>query len=68
MLSPAPDQVNALVNDPSLTPEKKIVRATKFYRESIAPLIIDVAGNDKPIVFIEERKTIDCLTYLDFFL
>ena len=59
MLSPAPDQVNALVNDPSLTPEQKIVRKTKFYRESIAPLIIDVAGNDKPIVFIEERTTIN---------
>ena len=42
-----------------LTPEQKIVRATKFYRESIEPLIIDVVGNDKPIVFIEERTTIN---------
>ena len=59
MLSPAPDQVNALVNDPSLTPEQKIVRKTKFYQENIAPLIIGDAGNDKPIVFIEERTTIN---------
>ena len=59
MLSPAPDQVNALVNDPSLTPEQKIVRETTFYRESIEPLINGDAGNDKPIVFIEERTTIN---------
>ena len=43
----------------TLTEQQKIVRETKFYRESIAPLIIDVAGNDKPIVFIEERTTIN---------
>ncbi len=59
MLSPTPDQVNALVNDTSLNPEQKIVRATKFYRENIAPLIIGDTDNDKPIVFIEERTTIN---------
>ena len=50
MLSPATNQ---------LTPEQKIVRKTKFYQENIVPLIIDGAGNDKPIVFIEERTTIN---------
>lgn len=59
MLSPTPDQVNALVNDLALTPEQKIVRETTFYRENIAPLIIGDANNDKPIVFIEERTTIN---------
>ena len=59
MLDPAPanfyNTVSDLVHDTSITPAQKIVRETKFYQETIAPLIIGSQRIDKPIVFIEER-------------